>query len=413
MAVQHSTIAAPRASSPLTPPPRPLDTSRPAIVIDGASRGDIGVVRSLGFGGVPIHLLAANRHSPTIGSRFVTRVHDFPGATADDEVRVARLRAIAASLPERPVLLLAGDSSLRFVSRCRHQLEDVLDHDLAHEDLIETCVDKDHFAVVAARLGLPVPSTFVPASASEVRERAASLAFPVFVKPVLREDWARLPHGIVKVVKGQRVDTAEELVRMFEVLERHQAHRAVIQTLVQGSDREHLSVHAYVGPDGQILGAFSATKLRIWPPRAGVGAQVLSKVLPEPLSMAAEALSALRYTGFAILQFKRDAERDVYELLEINCRYSTWTELPSRAGSNFPLLAYAVMTGQTPPPVTQREGMSWLDFARDMRGLSTYLQDGEWTWGDYLRSLSTVRCWAFFAWDDPMPWMRAMVWRQA
>ena len=33
-------------------------------------------------------------------------------------------------------------------------------------------------------------------------------------------------------------------------LHRHQAHRAVIQTLVQGSDREHLSVHAYVGPGG-------------------------------------------------------------------------------------------------------------------------------------------------------------------
>lgn len=384
-----------------------LDVSRPVLVIDGASRGDIGVVRSLGLAGIPVHLLAIRARTATTASRFVTRVHEFPG-WEDEEGQIAALRRIAASLPHRPVVMASGDTALRFLSRNRERFEDLADHDLAPHELIETCLDKDRFGVVARRLGLPVPDTFVPSGAAEVRERAAGLAYPVFVKPVHREDWARLPDGIVSAVKGLRVDDAATLTTLFDRLEAHGAARAVVQTMVQGADDEHMSVHAYVSPDGEVLGAFTGKKLRIWPPHAGVGAQVLSLAMPAPAALALDALRTLGYHGFAILQFKRDAARGVFELLEINCRYSTWTELPTRCGCNFPAVAYAVVTGQRPPEIRQREGISWLDFARDRQTLSTYRESGEWTWLGYLRSLSTVRCGAFFAWDDPGPFLHAL-----
>jgi predicted ATP-grasp superfamily ATP-dependent carboligase len=265
---------------------------------------------------------------------------------------------------------------------------------------------------VAHKLGLPVPQTFVPASLAEARTLLDGLSYPVFVKPVNRADWDQLPPGAVESVKGQRFDSADGLRRLLdalEVLERRDGRdgsRFVIQTFVEGGDHEHMSVHAYVLPDGTIAGTFTGSKLRIYPPRAGVGAQVLSLRMAEPEALARHILGALGYTGFAILQFKRDARRGVYELLEINCRYSTWTELPSRAGCNFPLAAYASLVGQPLPRLEQREGISWLDVERDLRGMTTYRASGEWTWGAYLRSLATVRCWAYFAWDDPAPFFR-------
>lgn len=384
-----------------------MDVSRPVLVIDGASRGDIGVVRSLGLAGIPVHLLAIRPRTATTASRFVTRVHEFP-PWEEEEGQIAALRRVAAALPCRPIVMASGDTALRFLSRNRDRFEDLIDHDLAPHELIETCLDKDRFGVVARRLGLPVPETFVPSGAANVRARAATLEYPVFVKPVHREDWARLPEGIVSVVKGQRVDDAAALISLFDRLESHGAARAVVQTMVQGADDEHMSVHAYVAPDGAVLGAFTGKKLRIWPPHAGVGAQVLSLAMPGPAALALESLRALGYHGFAILQFKRDTRRGVFELLEINCRYSTWTELPSRCGCNFPAVAYAAITGQRPPVVRQREGISWLDFARDRQTLSTYRESGEWTWLGYLRSLSTVRCGAFFAWDDPGPFLHVL-----
>jgi predicted ATP-grasp superfamily ATP-dependent carboligase len=306
-------------------------------------------------------------------------------------------------------MLASGDRAMSFLSRCRTELEPLLDHDLAPADVIDTCLDKDRFGPEATRLGLPVPRTFAPENIAAARRLLPSLAYPVFVKPVDRAEWDQLPAGTVDQVKGQRIDTASRMAALLDALDRAGASRFVIQSFVPGSDSEHMSVHAYVRRDGTALEAFTGSKLRIWPPHAGVGAQVLSKRIPEVVPVALQALRALRYTGFAILQFKRNAGSGVYELLEINCRYSTWTELPTRAGCNFPLAAYATITGQAPPHIHQREGISWLDVERDLKAMSTYRASGEWTWGAYLKSLSTVRCWAYFAWDDPLPFVRKLL----
>ena len=382
------------------------DVSRPALVLDDNNRGDLGLVRSLGFAGVPVHLAASDPRSVTSSSRYVTAVHPYPEPNASDEEKIAAIRALAGRLPARPVAFVAGDRHVRFLNRCRDALQDVLDHDLASQSVIADCVEKDRFARVATALGLPVPPSFAPTSAQDVRDRARDLTYPVFVKPASKDDWERLPKGTVGDPKWERFNTDDQLIRLFDVLELHGAHRTVIQAFVPGDDSEHLSIHVYVTPEGQPVGAFSASKPRIWPPHRGLGTQVLSRRLPEVIKTAYDVLGRLNYTGFAILQFKRDAVSRVPILLEINCRYSTWTELPSRCGANFPAVAYAVMTGQAPPPVTQRENISWLDFERDYAAFRRYRALGEWTWPRYLASYRSVRYWAFFAWDDPMPFIR-------
>jgi len=376
------------------------------LVIDGGSRGDIGVIRSLGFGDVPVHLLVSDPTSPSVASRYVTSVHPFPGLRATDEKCLDAIHAAATAIGTRPVMLATGDRALALMSRRREQLTEWVDIDLAPDSVINTCLDKSCFAPVARRLNLPVPQTYVPTTLDDARVLVKELSYPVFVKPIDRADWERLPAGTVNSAKGQRYDSAAPLLALFETLDSYGAIKCVIQNFVEGGDGEHMSVHAYVLPDGTIAGTFTGSKVRIYPPGAGVGALVVSKRMPHPEQLARDVLKALGYTGFAILQFKRDVHRNRYELLEINCRYSTWTELPSRAGCNFPLVAYAAMTGAPLPPIVQREGIAWLDFQRDREGMSTYRQSGEWTWWSYLKSLRPVRSWAYFSWRDPGPFLR-------
>ena len=380
-----------------------MDRRRPAIVIDGTSRGDIGVVRSLGLAGIPVHLLTHDRRSPTAASRYVTRVHEFPGEASPVEVKVRRVQEVARSLDFRPLLFATGDSILRFISANREALEEVADHDLPPRDVLDTCLDKDRFAEAAERLDLPVPRTYVPEGEDSLGTRLKDMKGPYFVKPVLREDWARLPPGIVRQEKGMRVETATEMVELYRHLAEHGGDRIVIQEMVVGDDDEHMSVHAYATHGGKMLGAFTAKKFRIWPAYAGVGALVQSHPFDEPIQLAERALEALGYSGFAILQFKRSARTGQFQLLEINCRYSTWTELPTRSGCNFPAAAYATMTGTPVPELRQRNGIAWLDFERDLGAMRSYLREGDWSVSEYLRSLATVRCWAYFAWDDPLP----------
>ncbi len=284
----------------------PLDTSRPVLIIDGGSRADLGLVRSLGFAGIPVHLLVSGRASVTTQSRYVKQTHAFPHARASDAECVARVRAVAKSLRARPIVLPSGDCALRFLSRCRADFADVLDHDLPDQRMVENCRDDACFAEITARLSLPVHSGTTP---------------------------------------------------------RDQNH-------IGGSGSEVASVHLYVEPSGRVLGLFTGVEVRASTPNASVGTAVTSLWNEELATLAVDIVRKLQYSGFAILHFRRDRVQDGFQLTEIDCRYGVWTELPSRCGCNFPVAAYASITGQSPRTLAQRDG---------------------------------VRCWAFFAVDDPAP----------
>lgn len=387
-----------------------LDTSRPVILLDGGSRLDLGIVRSLGLAGVPVHLLCSDSRSITTTSRYVTAVHDFPPRDASVEERLAQLCSTARALSPRAVILPTGDSALQFLSACRDGFADLVDHDLPPAEVVDRCIRKDRFAYWAAHAGVPVPPTFVPRDAADVRAAAGGLAFPVFVKPWVHEHWDRLPPGIVGHVRGERVDSAGDLVRLFDRLEGqgNGADHAVVQQFVPGTDREHVDVHAYIDGAGRVLGVFSARKLRIWPPHRGLGVLVRSERLPAAVEVTLCALQRLGVTGMANVNLKFDPTRGAYRLFEINCRYSTWTELPTRCGCNFPLVAYAAITGQEPPSLHQREGTEWLDFERDWDAMATYRREREWSWTSYFGSLVHVRHGAFFAWDDPAPFFSSL-----
>lgn len=390
-----------------------MDVTRPALLIDGAARGDMGVVRSLGAAGVPVILLCAHAHSPTARSRYVSAVHAFPPRSAPAAERIARLRAVAASLPARPVILVSGDSSLRLLSAHRAEIEELLDHDLPPDELIADCVEKDRFVGLSRTHGLPVPASWVIRTAGDVEDAVRSLSFPAFVKPVTHEAWAAVPPGVVPHVKGCLAGDAGALRALLARLAAVPAGPTLVQEFVPGADEEHYDVHAYVDVAGRVVRAFSGRKLRIHPPHAGLGAFVVSDHQPALLALAASVLAAIGFRGIANMNFKRDARTGAFRLLEINCRYSTWTELPWRAGCNMPLAAYLSLTGQPVPQAGQRDGVAWLDFQRDRDAMRTYRAEGLWPMSRYLRSLARVRCCAFFAFDDMGPFWRQLAHRDA
>jgi predicted ATP-grasp superfamily ATP-dependent carboligase len=380
----------------------------PVLVLDEGDRGDLGLVRSLGLARIPVRLLTHLPRGTTAASRYVTSVHAFPPPAAAPAQRIDALCAIARETGDRPPVMMAGDRSLMLVSDHRETLEGVVRFDIPAASVVETCYYKDRFAIESMRLGLPVPHSSVAASVEDVRRSAGGLRFPVFVKPITKDLWDRdrLPPGVVEGQKGQRVDRADDLVALFERLRPHGADSAIIQQLVSSPDSEHYSVHAYVTPDGTFAGAFTTRKIRVEPPGRGIGSCVKSELVTELVDMSRDVLRKLSYTGFALLQYKRDISNGQLLLLEINCRFSTSGELPARCGSNFPAVSYAALMQRSLPPVSQRAGPCWIDLEADLGAMREYRRLGEWTWPSYVASLVSVRYPAYLAFDDPRPFTR-------
>jgi predicted ATP-grasp superfamily ATP-dependent carboligase len=385
-----------------------------ALVIDGHGRADLGVVRALGERGVPVYLATNDFWTPVNRSRFVRGRFAFPDRSKPESERISALVSIGRQFAHRPVFFSTGDSSLLLFSRHRSELEPFFLHHLARADLLEELNDKRRFATFAQAQGLPVPASLAPESLDALKSGLQRLRFPVIVKPAEKRNWDRHPeidHLVRGDFKGVKVATPEELVRLYEALTPYD-NRVVIQDYIEGRDEEIFSLHIFIDRNGNPRGWFTGQKIRTYPIHRGVGCFQLSVINRDVYRVGLEALQKIGYTGHAIVQVKRAPERGTFLIMEINCRYSTWNYLHTRAGVNEPYLAYRDSRGlDVPVAPEQIEGARWIDATNDIKAFAAYRRIGEWSTLAWLRTYVGRNCYAVFAWNDLRPWLGMVLWR--
>ena len=128
---------------------------------------------------------------------------------------------------------------------------------------------------------------------------------------------------------------------------------------------------------------------------------------PEVTSLGRDLVRRLGLRGVAKFDFKRAPDGRLY-LLEVNPRFTLWHHLGARAGVNIPALVYADLAGLPRAHVqTARAGVRWCkpwgDVAAAHAAGVPFLK-----WLPWALSCEAKRV---VAWDDPMPFVRGMLWR--
>jgi predicted ATP-grasp superfamily ATP-dependent carboligase len=192
-----------------------------------------------------------------------------------------------------------------------------------------------------------------------------------------------------------------------------------VQDYVPGRDDRLYSLHVYMDRQSRPLAWFTGRKLRTYPTYAGIGCFVESVVVSEIIEPGLAMLRRVGYTGFALLQFKRDERDGSFKLLEINPRSSSWNLLAAACGVNLPHVAYLDAIGEPPAsPPAQREGVKYLFFDNDLRAFLDYRRHGDITAWQWLASLRGPKVYQLFAADDLGPFLRDVeakgqrVWRK-
>ncbi|MFO7732731.1 MAG: ATP-grasp domain-containing protein, partial [Candidatus Aminicenantes bacterium] len=234
---------------------------------------------------------------------------------------------------------------------------------------------------------------------------------PVFVKPPTNMSWGDLPERLGIALKGARIGEVEGLEKLLAAI-LGDGKTAIVQESVEGPDYGHASVHSYRHPKtGQVLGACTVRRARVYPAGAGLGSFILSEDLPELVEPSLKALETFGITGTSSVQWKRD-ERRGWRILEIGPRVALSMGIGDVAGVNIPWIAYRSLLGRELDPPRQRYGKAWLDLAHDRISLRTYLRTREWTLPKWLWSLRSVRAGAFFSFKDPRPGL-CQLWKRA
>jgi predicted ATP-grasp superfamily ATP-dependent carboligase len=364
------------------------------------------LVRPLGRAGIDAAVVA-RRGEPERFSRFTRAVIETAGDSESDEQVIEHLLEYGRRQSSPPVLFYTDDKTLWLASQFRDRLREAFRFVMPDHGLVCDLVDKGRFLALAERLSLPVPRARVLATGERGPPPDLGLRFPIVLKPVTRLDYGAW-EGLESCGKAYQVASAEDLRVLWPRLAAVQL-AVVAQEMVHGHENQVLSYHAYVGDDGCIVGEFTGRKIRTYPSKFGHTTALTVSADRQVADVGRTILQRLDFSGVAKLDFKRGPDGQLH-LLEINPRFSLWHHPGAAAGVNIPALVHGDLTGRPRPrAVSARPGTTWVKPWRDPVAAR---EDGislrQWTrWALGADTTSVL------AWDDPMPFLRGMVWTRA
>ena len=369
----------------------------PAALVLNAGYAGLAAVRGLGRAGIEVHVMD-HSYGPGHASRYTAAATICPEPVTRAAELVKTLIDYRKKFDQDPVVYPSSDAFFEFVSNNRDALMPLYRLALPSVPVSAAAIDKRKQYEIAEAAGVPFPRTVYPKTLVEVEDVKDSIRYPVFVKPVVGHQWRRYFPD-----KGFLIENASELLDKYrEIIPT--GLETMIQTYIVGPAAATHSVALYRTKDGRCIGSFVARKIRQSGEDAGVGTLVESCTDEELVAMSVRFVNAMDYHGIAELEFKRDSRDGISRLIELNPRLWLQAQLASDTGVDFAQIQYNDLTGQPLGPISSsRPGLVWLDWITDYQSCRSAHRKGDLSLYSWLKSWSSARSYATFAWDDPKP----------
>jgi D-aspartate ligase len=377
--------------------------TRTAIVVLGLRRGRfhhgvLGIARSAGRLGVPVHRFGRERQAPAAASRYISSWNAIDETLGNDEV-LEILRTLTRAVG-RSVLIPVDDAASGFVDDHLDALEPDFLLPRQPAGLARSLASKQGMFELCQRHAIPTPRSFFPRSEGDVREFVERASFPIVMKCI---DAAAAPSAAPSVLIAQ---DREEVARGYRLMGTPDAGNVMLQEYIPGTPEHVWMFNGYFDESSTCKVGFTGRKIRQAPPYTG--ATTLGECLANPTvhDTTVRFMRELGYRGILDIGYRFDARDGEYKLLDVNPRIgATFRLFVSDDGTDVLRALYLDLTGQEVPTTTVPRGRRWVVEPLDLKSTIAYRRRGDITLGRWLRSFRGVREAAWFARDDLRPFL--------
>ncbi len=382
-----------------------VDTSVPVLILKAAGgllhQGHVGLVRSLGHLGVPVYSFHDARWAPGGLSCYVQGTFHWPPSGAPADV-VDRLLDAAKRVGLRPVLIPVDDVSSLLVNEHAAELRPWFLFPDQPAGLASALANKQELHALCQRFAVATAEAMFPRSRAEVAAFAASTRFPVMIKAVDPNLLALRP-GVRSVVIAH---DAAELLDHYERGESYGPPNLMLQEYIPGEAASVWMFNGYFDASSDCLVGFTGKKLRQHPPHTGSTSLGICLSNETVRRTTCRLMKQLGYRGILDIGYRYDVRDGRYKLLDANPRIGASFRLfVGSNGIDVARALYLDLTGQSVPSSTAPDGRKWLVENHDLESSLHHIRQGELTPSAWLRSLVGVREVAWFARDDPAPFV--------
>lgn len=383
-----------------------IDTQTPVLIF-GLSRGvfhhgALGIARSAGRLGIPVYRVCQERHSPAAASRYHRDCVAVPSGSSDDQI-LDILRAQRSKIG-RAVLVTVDDVSSVFVDRHAAELADDFLFPRQPPGLAARLSSKRDMYELCLEHEVPTPWSAFPESESELLEQVEELSYPCVLKCINVGD------ALPTTPRVTIARTREELLECYRLMQSPHVPNVLLQQYVPGTPESVWMFNGYFDSDSDCLIGLTGRKIRQSPPYTGITTLGLCTPNRNVEETTVALMKSLGYRGILDIGYRFDARDGEYKLLDVNPRIGGTFRLFLATNEMDVLRAlYLDLTGQEVPLSTARDGRRWVVEPMDLASSLVYRRRGDITLRDWARSFKGVREEAWFATDDPMPFIA--LWR--
>lgn len=290
----------------------------PAIVMNMFYTG-LGIARSLGERGIPVVGLSAQRGLYGNFTRYAD-VRRSPDSRKQPAELFEFLMKLGQESAGPQIIFPTRDDDVVFLDSYRQQLSRHFVLAIPSHAVIKACLDKWETHQWAERAGIAAPRAWMIHDAEELPRVVDEITYPCVLKPVASYDWHRGSNwDLVGGRKAIGITSREEFLLQYRTVSAAD-QRVLVEEMVQGGDDQLFIAACCCNSESQLVAGFTARKLVQIPAGFGTGCIVRAVECPEVLALAERLLAAMRFTGIAEVEFKRDSADGEFKLIEINAR---------------------------------------------------------------------------------------------
>jgi D-aspartate ligase len=374
------------------------ENSVPVVILDTDHYGAIGIARTLGRLGIPIHFFDSNPKSISFHSRFCKSAFNYR-KNQDSKLTVRLLLQAAKIIGEKSILITTTDESALLLAEHFSELKKNFIYHQLSPTLVKALTSKREMFYLAKNYGIPTAETYFPKSREDVKQFLKKSSFPIMLKAI---------DGKASLLKtGHKMflaKTEQELLNLYDRYETPYNANYMLQEYIPGGEDSIWMFNGYFNSKSECLFGVTGKKIRQSPVYTGatsLGICLRNNIIQK---MTEDLAKKVGYKGIIDIGYRYDERDGKYKVLDINPRIGqTFRLFVAATKMDVARAAYLDLTGQKVPSSIVFEGRKWIVEDKDLISSLRYIHDKNLTVRNWMASFRGVQESAWFALDDPVP----------
>jgi D-aspartate ligase len=375
------------------------DTSVPVVILKLEHHLAIGIVRSLGRMGVPIYGIDPSPWSPSLHSRYCREKFIWDVDNAKPEATAEYLLNIGKKIGRRSILISTNDDTSIFLAQYAVALSQWFIYPQQSPLLARALVSKKEMYSLARKHNIPTAETVFPQSRKDLEKYLDNAVFPTMLKGI---------DGRLSVERSGKkmfiLKSREEVIECYDKFEDQSNPVFMLQEYIPGGEDSVWMFNGYFNEQSDCLFAITGKKIRLAPVYTGYTSLGICINNDTVVDITKRFMKEIGYKGILDIGYRYDSRDGQYKVLDINPRIgATFRLFVSSNGLDVARVQYLDLTGQAVPASNIIEGRKWWVEDRDIISSLRYFKDKKLKIGEWIKSFRGVQEWAWFAWDDIIP----------